>query len=86
VTSTFEVNAFLQADMSKEADVECLVQEVLRQCGRIDIWINNAARFVFKLATEVTEEGKASTVVFCAVRASRPSAFGAYHGHEKPSM
>lgn len=43
--------------MSKEAEVERLVQQVLDWLGRIDILVNNAARFVFNTATEVTDDG-----------------------------
>jgi NAD(P)-dependent dehydrogenase (short-subunit alcohol dehydrogenase family) len=48
----------MQADMSSEGDVERLVQFCVQHCGRVDIFVNNAARFVFNPATEVTEKGQ----------------------------
>ena len=44
--------------MSKDDDVDRLVQYTLEKFDRVDIFINNAARFVFNAATEVTEDGK----------------------------
>lgn len=45
-----------QVDMSREAEVEQLVGQTLLWHGRVDILVNNAARFVFNTATEVTDE------------------------------
>lgn len=47
----------MQVDMSHEAEVEQLVGRALQWHGRVDILVNNAARFVFNVATEVTDEG-----------------------------
>lgn len=49
----------MQVDMSQECQVEALVTRVLAEHKRIDIFVNNAARFVFAQATEVTEAGAA---------------------------
>lgn len=45
--------------MSKEAEVAQLVRHTLEHFSGLDIFVNNAARFVFGHATEVTEEGAA---------------------------
>lgn len=44
--------------MSVEVEVERVVQYALQWHGRIDVLVNNAARFVFSTATEVTEDGE----------------------------
>lgn len=44
--------------MSIEDDVKRFVELALMDYGRIDILVNNAARFVFNTATEVTEKGE----------------------------
>jgi len=49
----------MQVDMSEQSQVEALVTCILADHKRIDIFVNNAARFVFAHATEVTEEGAA---------------------------
>jgi NAD(P)-dependent dehydrogenase (short-subunit alcohol dehydrogenase family) len=49
----------VQADMSKEAEVAQLVRHTLEHFSGLDIFVNNAAQFVFGHATEVTEEGAA---------------------------
>ena len=46
------------ADMSVEVEVERVVQCALQWHGQVDILVNNAARFVFSTATEVTEDGE----------------------------
>ena len=52
------LHGMLQVDMSKDAEVEDMATTVLHEHGRIDILVNNAARFVFNSATEVTEAGE----------------------------
>lgn len=47
----------LQADISKEEDVHQMVAAAVKAFGRLDILINNAARFVFNVVTEITDEG-----------------------------
>ena len=44
--------------MSVEVEVERVVKYALQWHDRIDILVNNAARFVFSTATEVTEDGE----------------------------
>lgn len=45
-----------QADMSSEAEVERLVQRAVpAPDGRLHVFVNNAARFVFGEVTDVTE-------------------------------
>lgn len=44
----------LQADVSKEEDVNRLVEDVLRTEGRLDILVNNAGWGVFKPVTEMS--------------------------------
>lgn len=50
----------LQVDMSKEEHVKEMVDYTMRMFDRLDIFVNNAARFVFAHATEVTDEGQPS--------------------------
>ena len=47
----------IQADVSKEADVQRTMQEVLRQFGDLDILINNAGLGVFKPLVEMDLTG-----------------------------
>lgn len=47
----------MQVDISKEEEVRQMVARAKEAFGRLDILINNAARFVFNHVTEVTEEG-----------------------------
>ena len=47
----------LQVDISKESEVEHMVSVAVEVFGRLDILINNAARFVFASATDITDEG-----------------------------
>lgn len=44
-----------QADMSRVADAQRLVQETVKQFDRLDILVNNAGRFIPKLLMETTE-------------------------------
>jgi 3-oxoacyl-[acyl-carrier protein] reductase len=44
----------LQADVSKEADVDHLIDDVIRTEGRLDILVNNAGWGVFKPVTEMS--------------------------------
>ena len=46
-----------QVDVSDEAQVESLVAKALKWGGRLDIWVNNAAKFVFGAATTATGAG-----------------------------
>ena len=48
----------LQVDMAKEAEVEALIRHTISTHGRLDVFVNNAARYVFADALEVTEEGE----------------------------
>ena len=47
----------VQVDMAKEAEVEALIRHTLSAHGRLDVFVNNAARYVFAETLEVTEEG-----------------------------
>ena len=47
-------------DISKESEVEHMVSVAVELFGRLDILINNAARFVFASATHITDEGVAA--------------------------
>ena len=44
--------------MAKEAEVEALIRHTISAHGRLDVFLNNAARYVFADALEVTEEGE----------------------------
>jgi len=46
----------LQADMSVIADVRRLVQDTVKQFGRLDMLVNNAGMFISKALTETTEQ------------------------------
>lgn len=46
----------IQADMSVIADVRRLVQDTVKQFGRLDILINNAGMFISKGLVETTEQ------------------------------
>ncbi len=48
--------------MSSEEQVAKMVQAVSKTFQQLDIFVNNAARFVFAHATEVTDEGAAFKV------------------------
>ena len=45
----------VQADMSQVADARRLVIETVKQCGRLDILVNNAWRFMPKVLLDTTE-------------------------------
>ena len=47
--------AVIQADMSRVADAQRLVQETVQQFHRLDILVNNAGRFIPKKLVETTE-------------------------------
>ena len=47
--------AVIQADMSRVAEAQRLVQETVHQFHRIDILVNNAGRFIPKKLVETTE-------------------------------
>lgn len=44
--------------MAKEAEVEALIRHTISVHGRLDVFVNNAARYVFADALDVTEEGE----------------------------
>ena len=46
----------MQADMSRVAEAQRLVQETVHQFHRLDILVNNAGRFIPKKLVETTEE------------------------------
>lgn len=46
-----------QVDMSDEKQVEELVAKVITWSGKLDIWVNNAAKFVFGAATTASDAG-----------------------------
>ena len=46
--------------MSDEHQVKELVAKAIAWSGRLDIWVNNAAKFVFGAATTATDAGKPS--------------------------
>lgn len=47
----------LEVDMSSESQVASLIAATVKWGGRLNILVNNAARFVFAEIAEVTEEG-----------------------------
>ncbi len=47
----------LQVDMSDEEQVENLVLKAVEWGGKLDIWVNNAAKFVFGAATTASNAG-----------------------------
>lgn len=49
-----------QIDVSDEGQVRSLVAEAASWGGRLDVWINNAAKFVFGEATTATDAGTSS--------------------------
>lgn len=49
-----------QIDVSDEGQVKSLVAKAASWGGRLDIWINNAAKFVFGEATTATNAGKSN--------------------------
>ena len=50
-----------QMDVSDESQVKDLVAKAASWGGRLDIWVNNAAKFVFGEATMATDAGKFGT-------------------------
>ena len=46
----------IKADVSKNADVEWMVKEVIEKLGVVDILVNNAGIFVFANAEDLSEE------------------------------
>jgi short-subunit dehydrogenase len=46
----------VQADVSKEEDVNRLVKEVVKTFGKIDVWLNNAAAMIFGEFNEIPTE------------------------------
>ena len=49
-----------QIDVSDEGQVKSLVAKAASWGGRLDIWINNAAKFVFGEAITATNAGKSN--------------------------
>lgn len=47
---------FMKTDVARWDDVDCLVGEVVRRCGALDVLVNNAATYMSKRLTETTEE------------------------------
>ena len=47
----------VQVDISQEDEVQQMVLRACEEFGRLDILINNAARFVFNFVTEITDSG-----------------------------
>ena len=69
----------LAGDVSRQAEADAAVACALREWGRLDILVNNAAVLTRKLAQEMTEAEldrelaiNVKGVFFCAVAASRP--------------
>ncbi len=52
-----------QVDVSDEKQVEELVSKVITWSGKLDIWVNNAAKFVFGTATTASNAGDLSREV-----------------------
>lgn len=48
--------AFVQGDVSKATDAQRMIDETVKQFGRIDILVNNAGIFIEKRAEDTTEE------------------------------
>ncbi len=46
-----------QVDVSDEKQVEELVAKAITWSGKLDIWVNNAAKFVFGAATTASNAG-----------------------------
>ncbi len=46
-----------QVDVSDEKQVEELVDKAITWGGKLDIWVNNAAKFVFGAATNASNAG-----------------------------
>jgi NAD(P)-dependent dehydrogenase (short-subunit alcohol dehydrogenase family) len=55
--------AFVPADISKEAEAKRISEEAIRQFGRIDVLVNNAATFVLKGFDATMEEWQRSVGV-----------------------
>ena len=53
-----------QIDVSEESQVKDLVAKAVSWGGRLDIWVNNAAKFVFGEVTTATDAGKLS--LYCS--------------------
>ncbi len=49
--------------MSDEKQVQDLVAYAVSWAGRVDIWVNNAAKFVFGAATTATDAGKSGSAI-----------------------
>lgn len=47
-----------QVDVSDEKQVQNLVAKAVGWAGGLDIWVNNAAKFVFGAASTATDAGK----------------------------
>ena len=60
-TRLSEIAKVAQVDVSDEGQVQSLVAKAVSWGGRLDIWVNNAAKFVFRAATTATDAGKSNT-------------------------
>ncbi len=57
ITKICDGRGLVQVDISHEAEVQQMVLRACEEFGRLDILINNAARFVFNFVTEITDAG-----------------------------
>ena len=64
-----EVSPASQVDVSDEKQVEELVVKAITWGGKLDIWVNNAAKFVFGAATTASNAGNLFNK-FCSSAAS----------------
>jgi len=46
----------LMADVTRRADHQRVVGEVVARCGSIDVWVNNAGRGISRLVSQLTDE------------------------------
>ncbi|KAK9845875.1 hypothetical protein WJX81_004790 [Elliptochloris bilobata] len=51
-----------KVDMAQEAEVEALIRHTVSTHGQIDVFVNNAARYIFAETISVTEEELATNV------------------------
>ena len=52
-----------QVDVSKEAEVQLLVQETIKWAGSLDFYINNAVRFIFGNVRAVSDTGEMTSIL-----------------------
>jgi NADP-dependent 3-hydroxy acid dehydrogenase YdfG len=46
----------LAADVTRRAEVQRVVKEALARFGRVDVWVNNVGRGIFRLPSQLTDE------------------------------